>query len=351
MAARWPVLPSAAQLEVVRLLAGSRGAPGQELASLADLVAGTPVGGRGPVDSSLAWERDRPGVGAPPVEPDELPARELLRVCVTVLARLARSGEPAQVDPGRARRRPWHRTFVVDGTSPQARAVRAAVRRAGRAEGGRRPAVLVVGGPLDAMLAMHWRRRVERGSGVRWRRVWSRVVASGALPDHVDLAAAAESWAGRVGAANVHVVLERDPSTAVAVAGRLLGVRLDAVSGPGCDVVDTDLLRRLNQVLVIDGSQATGTLLAGRFGVSFRTPWGPPLGVPAAQLGWAVERAEAMATRLADGGFVLHGDPRLVVPSSDASLPRSVDPAETLARAIAVLPGFARLAAGQAATG
>jgi hypothetical protein len=329
-------LPSAAQLEVVRRLAEQ--AVGEEtITRLADLVTSTPVGGRGLVDVPLPWPTAPSTGAAPATEPEDLPARELLRVCVTVIARLSRSaGSPAVVAQRRRRRRPWQRGFVVAGTSPHAGAVRDALLDAGRVEGGHRPTVLVVGAPLETMMAMHWRRRVEQGSGTRWRRVWSRTVAAGALPEHVDLADTAAAWADRVGAGNVHVVLERDAADAVAVAGRLLDVRLDPAPGPGADVVDTDLLRRLNQVLAIRGA---GTL-AGSTAECLRAPWARPLGVPRAQLGWAVEQAEVMATRLAAGGFALHGDPRLVVPSSDASLPRSVDPDETLARALVVVSGL-----------
>lgn len=352
---RWPVLPTAAQLEVVRLLGESDGhdpAPeairrtgeredrGPNLARLADLVTGTPVGGRGLVDSPLPWPTSTRTGGAPAIEPDELPANELLRVCVTAIVRTILHALQPPARRGRMHRRPWRRAFVVAGTSPHAEAVREALLGAGQVEGGKRPTVLVVGGPLDAMMATHWRLRVEAGAGARWRRVWSGSAARGALPKSVDVASVAEDWSARVGADNVHVVLEHDPAVAVAAAGRVLDLRLDFVDNLHSDVVQTDLLRRINQALAIRGPETARAFREGTFGTYlFLSAAGQPLGVPEPQLDWALEQAEAMISRLAAAGCAVHGDPRVVVPSSDPALRRSVDPADTLQRALLALAG------------
>jgi hypothetical protein len=249
----------------------------------------------------------------------------------------------------RVRRRPWRRAFVVAGVSPHAEAVRSALLEAGHAEGGRRPTVLVVGAPLDAMMSMHWRRRVERGSGARWRRVWSRAAARGALPGPMDLSAVGDSWAARVGADKVHVVLGHDPGEAVAVAAGVLDLRLDVAVGAPGDVVQTDLLRRINQVLAIRGPAAVRSFRSSVFGQYLARPAaGRPLGVPNAQLGWAVEQAEGIAERLGAGAYGVHGDTRVVVPLSDASLRRSVDPRDTLSLALGALAGCERLAVATA---
>jgi hypothetical protein len=332
-------LPSAAQLEVVRRLAeGEDG--GANLARLADLVTGTPVGGRGLVDAPLPWPTSTPIGGAPAVEPDALPANELLRVCVAAIVRTILHDVQPPARPARMRRRPWRRAFVVEGTSPHAVAVREALLGAGQVEGGRRPTVLVVGGPLDAMMATHWRLRVEAGAGARWRRVWSGSAARGTLPSSVDVAALAEGWASRVGADKVHVVLEREPAGAVAAAGRVLDLRLDPVEDLHSDVVRTDLLRRINQALAIRGPETARAFREGTFGeYLFRSAPGRPLGVPRPQLAWAREQAQAMVIRLGAAGYAVHGDPRVVVPSCDPALRRSVDPADTLRHALLALAG------------
>lgn len=346
----WAVLPSAAQLEVVRRLAVREGSvPGHADATFAAVVgrvAGTPVGGRGLVDPGLPCLAAR--AGAPQTEPDELPAGELLRVCVATIGAWFLDQLPLRGVPQRVQRRPWRPAFVVAGVSPHAEAVRDALLARGHVEGGRHPTVLVVGGPLDAMATMLWRRRVERGAGVRWRRLWAGLAAQGGLPATLDLVSLADGWANEVGPGRVHVIVRRDPADAVRDAGQVLGVGA-SVSGPSApDPVGTDLLRRLNQALAIGGPHTTRLLLESPLGQAFFSDSSTferrLLGVPIAQLPWALERAGGLARRLADGPFVVHGDPQAVVPSSDPTLPRSVDPRDTLSSALLVLGSCERLA-------
>ena len=307
---------TAAQHEVVRRLPDP--APW-----LADLVLTTPVGGRGRVD---------PGPG------DRLTDRDLLRVCVAVLARWSTSSATHAVPaPRRPRRRPWHRPFVVAGRSPDAHAVRSALAHAGRGEGGRRPTVLVVGGPMDAMAAVHWRRRVERGAGLRWRRLWSEMAARDALPRAVDLAAVAEDWTRRVPAESVHVLLCGSTDEAVRLAGSMVGARLGDADLARANAVDTDLLRLLNQALATAPAASRLRWVDGDLAGHLHRPWTGAPGTPSAQLEWAVARANSLADALGSGPWQVHGDVRHVVPSTDVGLARSVPPAETLALALEVL--------------
>ena len=311
-------MSTAAQVEVVRRL-------GDPSARLADLVLTTPVGGRGRVDLASS---------------DLLTDRDLLRVCVAALARWSRTAplRPVPVTPD-PRRRPWHRGFVVAGRSPQAAEVRTALARAGRVEGGRRPTVLVVGGPLDAMVATHWRHRAEHGAGLRWRRLWSEIVARDTLPRPVDLAAVAEEWSGGERAGDVHVLLGSDTDEVLLVAGHLLGVTLTGVDAERARLgaVDTDLLRLLNQVLATAPTQSRLRWVDGDLSCHLHRPWTGSPGTPAPHLGWAVARAGSLADALGSGPWQVHGDLRHVVPSTDAALARSVPPAETLALALEVL--------------
>ena len=308
---------SAAQHEVVRRLADP--APW-----LAELVLTTPVGGRGRVD---------PGPG------DRITDRDLLRVCVAALARWSRSSSAARPvpAPGRVRRRPWHRPYVVAGRSPDAHAVRTALAHAGRGEGGRHPTVLVVGGPLDAMVAVHWRRRVERGAGLRWRRLWSEMAARDALPPAVDLAAVAEDWSRRVPAETVHVLLAGTTREALRLSGDLVGASPREADPARANAVDTDLLRLLNQALATAPAASRLRWVDGDLAGHLHRPWTGVPGTPTAQLDWALARAGLLADALGAGPWQVHGDVRSVVPSTDAGLARSVPPAETLALALEVL--------------
>lgn len=300
--------PSTAQLEVVRRLPANA-------ESLAELVLTTPVGGRGWVDPAGGGVTDR----------------ELLRVCVAVLARWCQDQPAAAAEPPKRSRRWRPRVpYLVAGCSPHASAVRAALTEAGHSGGGlRKPTVLVVGGALDAMVASDWRRRVDAGSGVRWRRVWSVMQARDQLPATTDLVAQAQQHLDVWGADRVHVVLAPDPSSAVQQAAEILDVSLTHATDLPAHPVDTDLLRLVNQALAAKDPLVRRPQL--------RRPWPGGFGAPTAQLDWAVSRASALAEALRDGPWQLHGDATLVVPSTDAGLARTVSPSQTLALALDVL--------------
>ncbi|MDQ6641763.1 MAG: hypothetical protein M3Y66_04625 [Actinomycetota bacterium] len=331
VAPRWPVPPTAAQLETVRSLSlrgtGVRLDYTGRFDWLADLVLTTPVGGRGPVDLRLPW------AGLEVAEPDALPARELLRVSVSAIAGWCATAPPLPMHVPRAsrlRRRPWRGSFVLVGSSPHAGAVRQALHDAGHAEGGRRPTVLVFGAPLEAMIAVHWRRRVEGGAELRWRRLWSEMAVRGALPRTVDLASVADEWAARVGPERVHVILSEDCHDAVAAAGRILGIRLRGGVGSRSNAVDTDLLRRLNQALATQHVSIRRRPLEGDLSEVFFRSWDGTPAVPAAQQSWAMAQGEQLAAEIAGRPYATHGDPRVVVPSTDGDREQGVDPRRTL---------------------
>jgi hypothetical protein len=179
------------------------------------------------------------------------------------------------------------------------------------------------------MVAGDWRRRVDAGSGVRWRRVWSVMQARDHLPLGTDLAAQAQRHTDLWGPDRVHVVLADDPALAVTRAAGILGVRLGQAPLAPAHPVDTDLLRLVNQLLAAKGSRARRP--------SLRRPWPGGFGAPAAQLDWAVARGSALAGELRDGPWQVHGDPAVVVPSTDAALARAVAPNQTLTLALEVL--------------
>ena len=323
------------QQEVLRRLETRRGGGDHFRPGLRELVLGTPVGGRGPVDSTDATSQ-----------------RELLRVCLVVLARLCEADPPRGARtgadrprlprlprlPGLSRHsRRGRRPVTVVGTSPQADAVRRGLE--GRREKGPSrvvprvvPRVVVVAAPLDAMAVGLWRQRVEAGSGVRWHRLWAGFVARDRLPTALDPVALARRWSEREPSAEVSVLMG-GPGHPLP---RVEGLVVDRSAPDRLDAVDTDLLRRLNQLLATRPEPVRRRPYDGPLGAVLTRAWTGDPGVPEEFLDWAVGRGERLATDLADSGLPVSGDPGLVVPSSEPRL-RGVPVTATLDRALDVL--------------
>lgn len=325
--------PGGAQLEVVRRL--DKDIPAFD--RLADLVLGTAGPGRGRVDVPLPGGPT--GFGFPPVEPDELPADELLRIVrgslVTLLTRDL--PEPPEVD--RPWRRPWRRSAVVLGAPLTAAALRAELGARGIHEGGRRPTCVVLGGPLDQLMAERWSARVSAGGGMRWQRMWETAVAQDRLPPGIQLGAVARGLAAQFGPANVHVVLASDAAAAHARAGELLGLDLAPLApSPGTGLLATDLLRALNPLLVMSVGDDGRDVIAdqvwpGLAGVEPATE----LAAPPGRAAWARTTAEVMADELSSGDYAVHGDPGVLVPAHDAQVRRRLDPGDVLEFGLGVL--------------
>lgn len=289
------VLPGAQQLELLRRLNLAGGvAP-----DVARRVLSAPAPGRGKPDLALTGVQ-RSGWGPRPVDPAVLPADELVRVATSVLAEdVVRLGLPRR---SRGLPRPRAIPHRVAGDPVLATAAREALgpRRVGRGE------MVVIGAPLDQMLADVWTRRCfERGSGawLEWLRFWRQ---RGQLPPRVDLPAVAERHAGSPGG----VVVVLDP----AALPDALGVRrLPAPRRPGADAAE--LARRIATVV--------GLLVPPdeRAALMSRTVWPrlpvtsmPPVSVPDEHREWVTRAAEAMTRRLLRAGYPVVGDPAAVAP-------------------------------------
>jgi hypothetical protein len=326
-------LPGAAQLELVRRLAGS-GLP--RFAELADLVLTTAGPGRGLVDTPLPWPADR-GIGAPAVEPDQLPAEEVLRAAAGVLTRLLAS-EADLPDPRVSRPwRPWRRGFTLLGAPTTVDLVRAALRARGLREGGPRTTWFVLGGPLEDVMAQRWSARVRSGAGLKWQRLWRTAATNDRLPPGVALPTIAQHVADEFDPARVHVVLADDPSGALEVVADVLGVTGGRLE-PRVDVLATDLLRRLNPVLGLAVGEDGRRRIVDRAWTDLAGGEAPaPLGAPAAHLDWAISAGERMADALSAGRYAVHGDPASVVPTRRAGVRRAPDPDDVLAHALLVV--------------
>ncbi|MGY2877014.1 hypothetical protein ACVW00_004204 [Marmoricola sp. URHA0025 HA25] len=328
-------LPGAAQLELVRRLADQHPAV-PRFAELADLVLTTAGPGRGLVDAPLPWPAERT-VGTPAVEPDELPAEEILRACAGVLARLL-APEAALPSPRVARPwRPWRKGFTLLGGPTTVELVRGALHQRGLREGGARTTWFVLGGPLEDLMAQRWSARVRAGAGVRWQRLWRTAATNDRLPPAIALPTIARHVAEEFDPARVHVVLAEDPQGALEIVADVLGVAGGPVEAYA-DVLATDLLRRVNPPLGLAvGEEARRRIIDRVWRDLAGGEEAAPLGAPAAQLDWAVATGERMANALSAGRYAVHGDPAIVVPTRRPGVRRVPDPDAVLAHALLVV--------------
>lgn len=348
-------LPGAAQLELVRRLAASPHAAGlADFRVLAERLLATSAPGRGPGELPLAWPDPAPEpasdptpgrYGIPAVDPGTLDAEELLRAGTGGLADLLAD---VQAPAPRSRRRlrltrPWRRSFTVQGTPLAAARVRAALLRAGLAEGGPRATHLVVGAPFDVMMAEHWVHRVSRGASLPWERLWRHAANTGRLPPAVAVDEVAVRLAGQFGPARVLLLVAGSADEAVAAARVALDVRVpagsnDPVAGPPLDTISAEVLRRVNGVLRLrldaDRRRELGRqVLPSVVAHDGASPIGPARGTD----GWAHEAAEQLVEGVSAGGYPVHGDPRLLLPVTTAADPRWPDRAAAVELVIAAL--------------
>jgi len=333
-------LPGAAQLELVRRLAGRPDGPtGADFARLADLVLGTAGPGRGLVDVPLPWpgRPDDGHIGTPPVAPEELPAEEVLRAATGTLVRLLAA--EADTPPPRDTRpwRPWRRGFTLLGAPTTADLVRGALLDRGLREGGTRTTYFVLGGPLEELMAQRWSARVRAGAGLRWQRMWRIAATNDRVPPGIALPTIAAHLAEEFTPARVHVVVAPDAASTLALVGEVLGVAAGPVDDRH-DPLSTDLLRRVNPVLTLAiGEEARRRVVRHAWPQIASGEDSGPLGAPAGRLGWAVRTGERMAVQLGGGRYAVHGDPALVVPTRRPGVRRAPDPDDVLAHALGVL--------------
>jgi hypothetical protein len=350
-------LPGAAQLELVRRLSASD-ASGDlpDFGALVDLVLSTTGPGRGLVDVPLPWPGSGPAsVGTPPIEPEAIPADELIRACTGVLVRLLAAVHPAAGREPARPWRPWRRGFTLLGAPTTAGLVRAALLERGLREGGSRTTYFVLGGPLEDLMAQRWSARVRAGAAMRWQRMWRTAAANDRVPPGIALSTIAAHLAGEFAPARVHVVLADDPTAALAHVAQVLGVPAGPVAARS-DVLATDLLRRLNPALTLAiGEEPRRRVIDQVWPEIAAGEESGLLGVPAREIDWAVETGERMAAALAAGltagRYAVHGDPALVVPARRPGVRRAPDPDAVLAHALTVVGRAWRLVRTEAAGG
>jgi len=289
-------LPGAQQLELLRRLNLVR----RPTATLAERVLATSAPGRGRPDLGLVGVLEESRFGPPPVDPADLPHRELVRVATSLIAEDVRAGDPPAPRPARLLRR----RYRVVGDPELARPVREALIADRRPPGGRSAVVIVTGTDVASMLVHVWTAR-SFGAGARpWPEWIASEVRRPSLLAGIDLAEVADQWSRRVGPQRVHVLLG-DPRPAVRLAGArrarpvLLDLSADAV----------ELARRTGPVLGSLVSPERRTLLMWhRLRPVLAATDGPALVVPARYRSRLREQSAALRRGLAAGDYAVHGD-------------------------------------------
>ncbi|MGZ4580528.1 MAG: hypothetical protein ACXVXG_07810 [Nocardioidaceae bacterium] len=314
-------LPGAAQLELVRRLAERGTTEPAAFTRLADTILPRSGPGRGLAQLPLLWppDGDAPRIGAPPVDPAEVPTEELVRVGVGALTDLLQRRDPAA--PARPRRhRPCARSFHQAGAPTTTAAVRAALAAAGLGLGGRSPEVLVFAPPFEQLLGQVWSARVQAGAPVRWPTFVTKWAGRRDLPPSADLAAIASGWAERVGPDRVHLVCAGSEADARRTAAAVLGVDCpDARHRPtaqpsALSAAGVDLTRRVNRLLNVrlpaDRHAAVlRSLVAALTQVDPLTDGARPgLAVPRRHRPWAQAVSERVVEGLRGRGYAVHGD-------------------------------------------
>lgn len=323
-------VPGATQLELVRRLNLAADDPRTvaHRALVERVLAASPTG-RGPIEQPLVGGPE-PRFGTRPVDPGMLPARELVRVAVGVLAEGVVAAGPASGGPApgpvppapgpAGRLRGLFRGYALAGDPLLVRDTDRVLRTAGRSPGSTPRTAVVLGDDLRRMLADVWTWRVLHGATAPWPRWIERHARRDLLPRPVDLAALAAEWGQRLGPRRVHVVLGRD-AEAVGEAARVLGLRhlpaYDEV--PRLSRAALELLCRTNLVLrlMVDNDQHRA-LLRTVVVPMLADQTGRPPAVPAHLAEWLARREREQRTALDLGGYALHGDPAPPDPTGSA---------------------------------
>lgn len=337
-------LPDAVHLELIRRLNLAAGPDAVGLEALADRVLVTAAPGRGLLDVPLPWPHAPHRFGTPAIAPEALPADELVRLAVGVLAHLL-PGLPGPTAPSVPSRwpAPWRRRFRLHGSPATVAVLRRGLLAQGHVETDWRPTHVVVARPVETMMAECWSEDVRNGGILKWSTTWRRAEAAKRLPGRIDVAAIAQRL-GERRHEPVHVVVARDSGTAATLVSDVLGAR--PLETPGdLEPELCDLLRRLNRLTALtQGPEHVRTVARTLVHVladeapSSTTEQHPgptpaAIVVPPASMPWAREVAATTAARLSDAGYAVRGDLDVLTPV-DLGLPGTIDRERTLELAV-----------------
>lgn len=295
-------VPGAQQLEALRRL----NQVGRPSPALVERVLSGDLVGRGRGDLGLAGEA-QPHFGTPPVDPADLPVKELLRVLTGLLAEdVVRAGVP----PLPADHRPRFRRvrYRLGGDPWLAVPMRAELTRHGFPPGGGRAVTYLVGRDLGGMLVDAWTRRSLVDGAAGWEAWLTKLRRADRLPPRADLMRQARWWERRVGAQNVRIVT--DPALVPAI----LGVDLALPRPPVLAADALDLARRVSPLvgLFAGPGRREELMLRGLVPRLARTD-GLPLALPERFRQWVERRARLVYEELTGCDYAVLGDPALVL--------------------------------------
>ncbi|QIX25234.1 hypothetical protein ncot_00515 [Nocardioides sp. JQ2195] len=312
-AGRPEALPGAAQLELARRLNLLAGAASPQQSRLVDHVLDQGGPGRGQLDLALVGVDTDSDFGAPPVDPAQVPASELLRIAVGLLADLVvRHPAPPAATQRPARIRPWRRDYRLAGDPLAVDALRRSLLRAGHPPGLRAPVAAVLADELCAMLSDVWSWRILQGGTVRWARWLDDWERQDALPPRLQLPRVAAQQATTIGRAGVHVVVNAETASVAA----LLGVPASAVEATTRLSPDAvELVRQANLVLrVLAPKEERARIVETGLVPLLADARGPQRAVLPRHLDWVRRQAEGMRKELTAAGYPVRGDLDALVP-------------------------------------
>ena len=306
------LLPGAVQLEVARRLNQRDGRADAAHRDLVDSVLAASAPGRGQPDLQLVGVHDGSPFGPPPVDPARLPADELLRMAVGVLAdRVLAHPAPPVTERRELPAAPWRRGYHLAGDPLLARHTRDALLEAGLRPGRRAPVAVLLADDLAGMLADVWTWRVQHRVAPSWRWWVGHWARRDELPPRLDLTAVAERWAARVGRDRVHLVVGTPlPATLLGTAPHARPEPLSAEAG--------ELVTRVNEVLrVLVTPERHQRLLDQVVMPLLADERGDRPAVPERRRAWVRGRAERLVEELSRAGYPVHGDLASLLPRSE----------------------------------
>ena len=329
-------LPDAVQLELVRRI-NLANPESVDASGLADLVFATAAPGRGLIDVPLPWPAAARRFGTPPMDPAQLPAEELIRLAVGVLAHLLPGVPDSTPEASPAPwPLPWRRRFRLHGSPGTVAGIRKSLLAQGLVETDWRPTHVVIARPVPVMMAEHWAASVRHGGILKWSTAWRRAEAAGRLPPPIDVA----DIAGRLATQStrpVQVVAAGNAEEAAALTARVLRAHPAQLRQSG-DAAVSDLLRRLNRLTALTHGTGRVGELARTLAATLGEPATPAhsatsLSPPPPAMSWALEQAASTADTIRRAGYAVHGELDALTPT-DHRLPGTVDRGRTLELAV-----------------
>jgi len=328
-------LPDAVHLELVRRI--NLAAEGADVRGLADRVLVTAAPGRGLIDVPLPWPAPPRRFGTPPMHPDQLPAEELTRLAVGVLAHLL-PAVPHSVPevPAAPWPFPWRRRFRLHGSPGTVAGARERLLAQGLVETDWRPTHIVLARPVPVMMAEWWAASVRNGGILKWSTAWRRAEAAGRLPPSIDVPDIAERLSARTNR-QVHVVVADSAEQAAVLVAAVLRADPVEIQEDG-DAAVSDLLRRLNRLTALTRGPGSVRELARSLATRLDQTVTPAhsiasLAPPPPAMDWALEQAASAAEAIRRAGYAVHGELDALTPT-DHRLPGTVDRGRTLELAV-----------------